>query len=159
PLLRRLAAPLSAVPGPVAAHPTAAAPDYAKDSSWLCLPGRKDACSTPLPTTALNANGYGSNGLSTVATDPPVDCFYIYPTVSNDPGMNSDMVAGREERLATETQFARFASVCRAFAPIYRQMTTSSVVAYAAGVDVTPNAMIAYRDVLAAWRNYLRTRN
>jgi Protein of unknown function (DUF3089) len=145
-------------PAPVSAQPSAA-PDYASDPAWLCLPGRKDPCSTALPTTALNPNGYGSTGLSTVAKDAPVDCFYVYPTVSNDPGMNSDMVAGREERLAAEIQFARFASVCRTFAPIYRQMTTSSVVAYAAGVDVSPNAVIAYRDVLAAWRNYLRIRN
>jgi len=30
------------------------APDYSKDSTWLCLPGRADTCSTPLATTALN---------------------------------------------------------------------------------------------------------
>jgi len=136
-----------------------AEPAYEVAPNWLCLPGRKDVCSTPLPTTALNPNGYGSNGLSSVAMDPPIDCFYVYPTVSNDAGMNSDLLPGREERLTAETQFARFASVCRTFAPVYRQMTTSSVVAYAAGADVTPNALIAYRDVLAAWRNYIRTRN
>ena len=54
-----------------------AAPDYSKDSSWLCLPGRGDTCSTPLPTAALNANGYGSVGRSSVAKDPPLDCFYV----------------------------------------------------------------------------------
>ncbi len=134
-------------------------PNYANDGAWLCLPGRKDACSTPLPTTALNPNGYGSNGLSAVAKDPPVDCFYVYPTVSSDSGMNSDLSAGREEALTAESQFARFASVCRTFAPIYRQMTLASVVAYAAGGDITPYAALAYRDVLAAWRNYIRTRN
>jgi len=136
-----------------------ALPAYTSDSNWLCLPGRKDVCSTPLPTTALNPNGYGSNGPSTVARDPPVDCFYVYPTVSSDPGMNSDLMPGREEKLTAESQFARFASVCRTFAPVYRQMTLASVVAYTAGADVAPNATIAYRDVLAAWRNYIRTRN
>ena len=136
-----------------------ALPAYTSDSNWLCLPGRKDVCSTPLPTTALNPNGYGSNGPSTLARDAPVDCFYVYPTVSSDPGMNSDLMPGREEKLTTESQFARFASVCRTFAPMYRQMTLASVVAYAAGADVAPNAAIAYRDVLAAWRNYIRTRN
>jgi hypothetical protein len=135
------------------------APDYAKDSSWLCLPGRRDLCSTPLPTTALNANGYGSTGLSTVAADPPLDCFYVYPTVSSDPAMNSDMSPGREEKLTTEAQFARFASVCRTYAPVYRQMTLTAVAAYAAGADIAPAAQLAYRDVLAAWRNYIRTRN
>jgi hypothetical protein len=74
-----------------AAQAAAAAPDYSNASAWICLPGRKDVCSTPLATTALNANGYGSTGQSTVAKDPPVDCFYVYPTVSQDQGLNSDL--------------------------------------------------------------------
>jgi hypothetical protein len=136
-----------------------AAPDYSMDSSWLCLPGHGDTCSTPLPTTSLNPNGYGSVGKSEVAKDPAIDCFYVYPTVSRDSGMNSDMVAGREEKLAAETQFARFASVCRPFVPVYRQMTLASVVAYSAGADITDAAKLAYSDVLAAWRNYIRARS
>ena len=143
---------------PVSAQAPAAA-DYARDSAWLCLPGRSDTCSTPLATTALNANGYGSNGPSAVAKDPPIDCFYVYPTVSNDQGMNSDLNAGREEKLAAEAQFARFSSVCRTFAPVYRQMTVAAVAAYAAGANIDQPGAIAYRDVLAAWRNYVRTRN
>ena len=47
-------------------------------------------------------------------------------------GMNSDLNAG-EEKGAAEVQFARFASVCRTFAPIYRQMTVGAVAAYPAG--------------------------
>jgi hypothetical protein len=140
------------------AAPPSTAPDYTKDSAWLCLPGRKDVCSTPLPTTALSANGYGSNGLSTVAKDPPIDCFYVYPTVSRDQGMNSDLKPS-EEIGAAQTQFARFASVCRPFAPVYRQMTLGAVAAYAAGGDITDAAKLAYGDVAAAWRNYLATRN
>ena len=135
------------------------APNYTRDSSWLCLPDRVDICSTPLPTTALNPNGYGSNGLSTAAKAPPLDCFYVYPTVSNDQGLNSDLNVGREERLAAEAQFARFASVCRPFAPIYRQMTLASIAAYAAGADISNAAAFAFSDVLSAWRNYIRTRN
>jgi Protein of unknown function (DUF3089) len=144
---------------PATGQPASAAPNYTKDSSWLCLPGRSDTCSAPLATTALSANGYGSIGKSEVAKDPPLDCFYVYPTVSNDQGMNSDLVAGREEKIAAEAQFARFASVCRTYAPIYRQMTVAAVAAYAAGADISQAAAIAYRDVLAAWRNYIATRN
>ena len=163
----RLIAALSAVAitcaVPVAAQSgtraSAAAPDYSRDSSWLCLPRRKDVCSTPLPTTVLSAQGYGSTGLSRVAKDPPLDCFYIYPTVSTDGAMNSDMSPGPEEKLAVETQFARFASVCRPFAPVYRQMTLASVAAYSAGADVSAAAQLAYGDVLAAWRSFIRTRN
>ena len=153
------AAALFAAAPAAAQSPPPAAPDYTKASSWLCLPGRADVCSTPVPTTALNPNGYGSVGRSSVAPNPPVDCFYVYPTVSSDQGLNSDLVAGREERLAAESQFARFASVCRPFAPMYRQMTLGAVAAAAAGVDLTRNGLIAYGDVLAAWRNYIRTRN
>ena len=68
-----IAAALAAAPA--AAQPLAPAPDYSKASSWLCAPGRADICSRPLPTTALNPNGYGSTGLSPVARNPPVDCF------------------------------------------------------------------------------------
>jgi hypothetical protein len=154
------AAAALAAAAPVSAQSKAAspAPDYSKDSTWLCLPGRADTCSTPLATTALNPNGYGSTGKSTVAKDPPLDCFYVYPTVSRDEGMNSDLNPS-EEKLAAETQFARFASVCRTFAPMYRQMTVSAVIAFTTGADLRQPSMVAFGDVLAAWRNYLATRN
>ena len=148
-----LAAPLSAQP-----NAAPAAPDYSKDSSWLCLPGRSDSCSTPLATTALTPSGYGAVSNSTVAKDPPIDCFYVYPTVSRDQGMNSDL-SPSEEKSTAKVQFARFASVCRTFAPIYRQMTVGAVAAYSAGADIGAAAALAYRDVAAAWRNYLTTRN
>jgi hypothetical protein len=138
---------------------SATAPDYSRDASWLCLPGRKDVCSTPLPTIALSPQGYSSNGLSEVAKDPPLDCFYVYPTVSTDGALNSDLSPGREEKLAVETQFARFASVCRPYAPVYRQMTLAAVAAYSAGANIDSAAKLAYADVLSAWRNYIRTRN
>lgn len=154
-----IAAAALAAAVPAQSQAPVAAPDYAKPSNWLCLPGRADTCSTPLPTAALNPNGYGSVGNSRPAKDPPIDCFYVYPTVSNDRGMNSDLMVGREERLVAESQLARFASVCRPFAPVYRQMTLASVAAYAAGGDITQAATLAYGDVLAAWRNYIRTRN
>lgn len=154
-----IALALAAVPASAQPTTASAAPDYGKDSSWLCLPGRADSCSSTLPTTALGPNGYGSALKSDVAKDPPIDCFYIYPTVSNDGALNSDMVPGREEKLAVETQFARFASVCRPFAPIYRQMTLAAVAAYSAGANIDAAAALAYGDVLGAWRNYIRTRN
>ena len=155
-LVAAVAAPLFATSPVQAAQ---AAPNYANDSNWLCLPGRSDACSTPLATTALNPNGYGSTGLSKVARDPAIDCFYIYPTVSRDAGLNSDLKAGAEERLMTQTQFARFASVCRPFVPIYRQMTLASVAAYATGTDVTQAGLLAFRDVRDAFRQFVRARN
>src|SRR6476469_3003869 len=147
---------VSAAPAAAQAPPTA--PDYSKDTSWLCLPGRQDTCSTPLPTTALSPNGYGSTGLSTVAKDPSLDCFYVYPTVSRDQGLNSDLKPS-EENGAAQAQFARFAGVCRTFAPLYRQMTLGAVAAYSAGANIDDAAALAYRDVAASWRNYLAPQN
>lgn len=136
------------------------APDYSKPSNWLCLPGRTDVCTTPLPTTALNPNGYGSTGRSSVARDAAVDCFVVYPTVSRDKGMNSDLLpGGGEEKASIASQFARFAGSCRMFAPIYRQMTLAAVAAASAGGDVKKPAMLAYSDVRSAWKEYLTRYN
>jgi hypothetical protein len=135
-------------------------PDYAKPASWLCLPGRTDICTTPLRTTALNPNGYGSTGLSPVAPDASVDCFVVYPTVSRDGGMNSDLNAGDgEEKAAVASQFARFSGSCRMYSPIYRQMTLAAVAAASAGADVTRPAILAYSDVRSAWKEYLAKHN
>jgi hypothetical protein len=152
-------AALAAAAPAAAQAPAAAAPDYSKTSTWLCLPGRPDVCSTPLPTTALNPNGYGSTGRSGIAKDAPIDCFYVYPTVSRDEGMNSDLNVDNSERGAAKVQFARFASVCRTYAPIYRQMTLASVAAFAAGADVAQPAKLAYADVANAWRTYISKHN
>ena len=135
-----------------------AAPDYSKPSSWLCLPGRADICSTPLKTTALNPNGYGSTGQSPVARDAGIDCFYVYPTISRDRGANSDLSAD-DERAAVEVQFARFAGTCRTFAPIYRSMTVGLIAAVAAGADFKGPFATAYGDVRSAWREYLAKYN
>jgi len=137
-----------------------AAPDYSKPANWLCLPGRTDICSTPLPTTALNPNGYGSTGQSPVVKDAGIDCFYVYPTISRDSGVNSDLVPGDgEEKAVVITQFARFAGACRTFAPVYRSMTVGLITAVAAGADLKAPFATAYGDVRAAWKEYLAKRN
>ena len=151
------AATLSAAP---AAAQLPAPVDYAKPSSWICLPGRGDTCATPLKTTELLPSGYGPTSVAAPAKAPAIDCFIVYPTVSRDAGMNSDMIPGDgEEKHAIATQFARLASVCRPFAPLYRSMTLGAVTAAATGGDVTVPATIAINDVRAAWKTYLATRN
>jgi hypothetical protein len=143
---------------PAFAQPAAPAPDYAKPANWLCLPGRADTCSNPLATTALNPNGYGSTGLSPVAKNPPIDCFYVYPTVSRDRGVNSDLTPD-DEKAAVSVQFARFAGSCRTFAPLYRSMTVGLIAAAAAGADYKGPFATAYGDIRAAWKEYLAKYN
>jgi len=132
--------------------------DYSKDSNWLCLPGRGDICSAPLATAELKSNGFGPVVKSVPAKDPPLDCFYVYPTVSRDNGLNSDL-AMNEELGAAAAQAARFASVCKVYAPKYRQMTVAAILAFSAGQDISAPAVLAYTDVLHAWRNFLAARS
>ncbi|HYW17457.1 MAG TPA: DUF3089 domain-containing protein [Allosphingosinicella sp.] len=144
---------------PAAAPALAVAPDYRQDSAWLCLPGRSDACSAPLATTALNPNGYGSTGQAAPDNAATVDCFYVYPTVSRDPGINSDLAPGLEENGTAAVQLARFGSVCRTYAPMYRQITATGLSRSFTGEDVRPYFGTAYADVLAAWKSFLENRN
>ena len=146
----------------LAATPVAAQPptpvDYTKDSNWLCLPGRTDVCSTPQATVDVNPAGYGTRSTSTPAKTPPVDCFYVYPTISRDRGLSSDLVMDEENPTAA-SQLARFGSVCRTFAPKYRQMTVGAIVAFSAGQDISAAAALSYGDVVAAFRTFAATRN
>src|SRR5918992_2916453 len=96
--------------------------DYANDKNWLCRPGRKgDACDVDLTTTLVAADGTLTREAFTPNPNAPIDCFYVYPTVSTDPGINSDMNPDPAERNVILQQFARFASKCRTFAPMSRQ--------------------------------------
>lgn len=158
-MFRKFAAAAALMIGAPAAAQQAEPVDYTNPANWLCIPGRADTCAAPLPTTALNANGYGSVGRSMPASPTPgVDCFYVYPTVSRDAGANSDLVPGPEEQAAAAVQFARFSSVCRPFAPMYRQVTMAALQNTMAGKP-SGDFALAYGDVLAAWRSYLSEHN
>ncbi len=129
---------------------------YAKPESWLCRPTRSDACAVDLTTTVLQGNGSTSTEKWAASKKPPIDCFYVYPTVSRDTTDVSDMVAGDEERDVVRQQFARFASQCRPFAPLYRQVTLRGLQKrLAAPARVPLNRGVSYDDVASAWAYYL----
>ena len=94
---------------PAATAPVPAKNDYSKSESWLCRPGRQDACAVDLTTTIVAANGKLTRETWAANPKAPIDCFYVYPTVSTDATPNSDMVAGPEELNVIRAQFARFA--------------------------------------------------
>lgn len=131
---------------------------YANDASWLCRPGRKDACAIDLTTSVIAPDGRLTKEEFTARGDAPIDCFYVYPTVSRDTSYYSDMVAGDEERNVVRQQFARFSSVCRPYAPLYRQITITGLGVFLSG-KAPPGSTLSsgtgYDDVLAAWRYYL----
>src|SRR5690349_15694434 len=134
----------------------APAPASAK-TTWLCRPGlAHDPCDPSLSTTVFTR--YGDTGTVTHPrrTERPVDCFYVYPTVSDQKGPNATRAIDPEVRSIALYQAARYSQVCRVYAPMYRQVT---VQALSNGTLTAAVARKAYRDVLAAWRTYLAKYN
>ena len=129
---------------------------YVDDANWLCKPGiADDVCSRDLDATAIAADGSTEVIEHEAADDPPVDCFYVYPTTSRDPGPNSDLVPAEGEEISTVyNQAARLTSTCRVFAPVYRQITLSAIGGGAPATGVDARA-IAYGDVADAFRHYV----
>ena len=130
--------------------------NYADDARWLCKPGiADDVCSRDLDATAVAADGTTEIIEHQVAEDPPVDCFYVYPTTSFDEGPNSDWEPGEAEEIHTVyNQAARLTSTCRVFAPVYRQATLSSIGGGPREEGVEPWT-VAYDDVLDAFKDYV----
>lgn len=143
----------------IAAAQSPAPVDYNEGNNWLCRPGRKDSCAVDLTTTIVKANGKLSKEQWTANAQAKIDCFYVYPTVSLDTTPNSDMTAGPEEHSVILSQFARFGSQCRTFAPLYRQVTLTALRAGMSGKPVAADRNLGYNDVLASWNHYLKNDN
>lgn len=131
------------------------AADYRQPTNWLCRPGRQDACATPLEVGLLTRSGVIHPHRDAKAAAPKADCFYAYPTASLDPTPNSDLMPDRQELGIVAAQLAPFGSVCRTFAPVYRQITLTAIRSAMSGKPAAPDAELAYGDVRAAWRDYL----
>jgi hypothetical protein len=126
--------------------------------AWLCFPGTStDWCSVDLATTVISADGSRKTVGVSVPQNPPIDCFYVYPTVSVEPRPNSDLKLQSEERQIGIAQAARFSHVCRVYAPLYQQVTAGAGQCAPGGLVCNPkgNKTLAYHDVLAAWSDYL----
>jgi len=121
---------------------------------WLCRPGQaSDPCLTGLSTTVVERNGSTRVVPASPAKSPPVDCFYVYPTVSSQPTVNANLSIGLQETAVAVTQASRFSQVCRVFAPVYRQITLGAL-DHPSRITLA-DARVAYRSVLSAFRDYL----
>ncbi len=130
--------------------------DYADKANWVCLPGRSDSCAADLSTVAIAANGSTTPVLLPRQTDPAIDCFYVYPTVSRARTANAPLKVSPEVAYVTREQFARFGTVCRPFAPVYRQGTLKALEASAMGLGTLGGDRdLAFGDVRDSWRYYL----
>jgi hypothetical protein len=137
----------------------AAKNDYSKPETWLCRPGRTDACAADLATTVVAADGKMTHESWSADPKAAVDCFYVYPTVSTESTGNASMEPEPAEIGVVRIQFARFAAVCRPYAPLYRQATLTALRAAAMGNPIPVDREMAYGDVLDAWNYYLQHDN
>jgi hypothetical protein len=116
---------------------------------WICLPGRDDACRLAPTVTVISDTG--AKTVQRVTHDSrPIDCFYLYPTVSTQKRGNSTLQVEWDEAGTAITQASMFSQVCRVYAPMYRQVTV-----YGRGNPYHGNSAWEYDDALAAWRYYL----
>ena len=105
-----------------------AGPAAAK-TTWLCLPGLKDnACTSSLTTTRYSP----ANQQPRIATPKAdrrrsFDCFYVYPTVSDQKRLNATKAKDPELREIARFQAARLGQHCRVYAPVYRQLTLQGI--------------------------------
>ena len=129
------------------------APEYASDDAWAALPGRADKADVVPAGT----------GLTDSQSSAEVDVFFIHPTTYygkagwnaryDEPGFSRD----RLENGVLRYQASVFNGCCRIFAPRYRQATVYAFIGK--GEDEHAALDFAYRDVLAAFRNFMDERN
>lgn len=134
---------------------------YADPANWVCHPDADDVCDDGLDATVVEEDGTLTEQPWTADPEAPIDCFYVYPTISADETQYSDLVAGDEERFVTLNQAARLGEVCRVFAPVYRQRTLAGLAGALGGSTTTTPAEPPppYPDVLEAFRHYMATEN
>jgi hypothetical protein len=82
-----------------------------------------DPCTSSLQTEVVLASGARSVVNASVASASKFDCFYAYPTVSQETTLNSDLSVQKAEIATAIAQASRFSTVCRVWAPMYRQFT------------------------------------
>ena len=133
---------------------------YADPAHWVCRPDKDDVCDHDLESTSVLPSGKVRAHRFRPARQPLIDCFYVYPTISSDPGGNSDLVPGAAEELfVAGQQAARLGAVCRVFAPVYRQITLTALLSILGGNPIPVDSALADADLLDAWKHYISNDN
>jgi hypothetical protein len=126
---------------------------------WLCKPGQHaDPCTPGLSTTSYSPSLKPTGVLHPQAVKhPSIDCFYVYPTVSGQKTTLANFKVDPVERSVALQQAARYSQYCRVFAPVYRQVTLTALLA---GTNETPAQLrTPVADVRTAFRTYLQKYN
>lgn len=139
-----------------------AVPASAGPTVWLCKPGQADNPCTGkmdgISTVAEVVSPTETNFINTplnyeVAKKPPVDCFYLYPTQSDQSTPNANLDKDQPIRDVAVNQARQFSRICNVYAPMYRQYT------FAGGAPSDEVRDVAYDSALGAWKDYLGNYN
>ena len=128
----------------------------AEDTTWICKPGQADdLCAGTIDGQTSPPPGEEAEPLSyTRPDDAPVDCFYLYPTQSEQPGPNANLDKDPPIRRVVVQQARMFSSVCDVYAPMYRQVTLNGDQS-----SYNPSVQTAYQSAKSAFRDYLKNYN
>jgi hypothetical protein len=129
------------------------------ETTWLCKPGlANDPCLNSEEATVRLDGGATFVEHAKPAKEPPIDCFYVYPTVSSQGTINANEEINPEEIAIAESQASRFSQVCKVYAPIYPQLTIPAINGYLG--EVKPeNSVKAYAGVARAFLEYIARYN
>jgi len=123
----------------------------------LCKPGlASNPCLSSEEATIELGNGSSFVEHARPAKNPPVDCFYVYPTVSGQSTRNATVAIEPEETQIAIDQASRLSQVCKVYAPVYPQLT---IAALNRG-EFTPEGFAeAYIGVASAFAEYMALYN
>ncbi|MBN8867488.1 MAG: DUF3089 domain-containing protein [Solirubrobacterales bacterium] len=132
-------------------------PAQADDTVWICKPGQADdLCAGTIAGKSWKAGqAQPTDALTyTRSENPPIDCFYLYPTQSEQSTPNSDLAKDPPIKRVVVQQARMFSSICKVYAPMYRQVTYSGDQSHdSADVEV------AYASAKDAFEDYLQNYN
>jgi hypothetical protein len=122
---------------------------------WLCRPGlASNPCTPGLSTTVYSATGAALRvEHPRVDAKPKADCFYVYPTVSDQKTTIATFAVDPVLRSIALYQAARYSQHCRIFAPTYRQVTLTTL--NATGDETARQLATGTADVRKAFADYL----
>jgi Protein of unknown function (DUF3089) len=126
---------------------------------WLCKPKmQSDPCEASREATVVS---YAGNERKEAVIKPgkvkppPIDCFYVYPTVSEQEGPNANLTIEPQETQVAIDQASRFSQVCKVYAPMYPQLTLKAIKG-----TIPPEAGVkAFAGVLGAFDEYMAKYN
>ncbi len=123
---------------------------------WLCRPGlAADPCAGNLDTSIETAAGTSTivkYAEQAAVPTKKADCFYVYPTVSEESTQNANLVVQSLEVATAEQQAAQFTRDCNVWAPMYRQVTVNGLFH---PTNAEKGFALATSSVLGTFEDYL----